>query len=477
LAIVVALSAGIWFEGHQDLPFIFISGDERNYAEIGRRLATGRGLTTGVIYPIEVEWGVHEMHPSLLRPPLWPLVLAGAFTIGPPTEVSAHVAVGLFFVITCVLAFSIGARLGGNVAGLVAGMATALTPALGTYTMLAGTEMLLALWIALVALLLVRESNALWVGFVCGLAYFTRYNAGILLPACLLFLAPGKPRWKPYASCLAGFILACAPWWIRNFIVTGDPFFSLYTATLWAEPGVIPGSVLFLLEAPEVAILHPLLRAYESIPAAILVSPVPTANLVAFAGLLLGCFYWSRPHLAISSAYFLSKVAVAFVVIRSRYMIPFLPAVIALGSAAWTLYGGRVGKYALGLVLLVPFLPTIPLPDPIENVMMGSIEVAKDRTRSHGDAPEHFFRDMKAVTNCLDKSSVVIASDATTVAWYADAVAIQMPLRDDDFWQVVETHPVEFVVGAGPFRQASPGFRDTFVRRTDCGPNTFERRG
>ena len=77
----------------------------------------------------------------------------------------------------------------------------------------------------------------------------------------------------------------------------------------------------------------------------------------------------------------------------------------------------------------------------------------------------------------MDKSSVVIASDATTVAWYADAVAIQMPLRDDDFWQVVETHPVEFVVGAGPFRQASPGFRDTFVRRTDCGPNTFERRG
>ena len=72
-ALVCAIAAIFWVWGHQDLPFLFLSGDERNYSEIGRRIATSRGFTTGVIYPIEVGWGVDHDHSSLLRPP--PLAL------------------------------------------------------------------------------------------------------------------------------------------------------------------------------------------------------------------------------------------------------------------------------------------------------------------------------------------------------------------------------------------------------------------
>ena len=474
--IICALAAGLWVLGHQDLPFMFVSGDERNYAEIARRIATGRGFTTGVIFPIETEWGVHALHPSILRPPLWPLVLAGAFTIGPAAEVSAHMAVGVCFVVTCLIAFLIGARLGGNLTGLVAGTATATTSYMSSYAMLAGTEMFLALWIALVALLLVYRANAFWVGVVCGLAYLTRYNAGLLLVTSLVFLPMGAPRWKPHALCLGGFILVGTPWWLRNFMVTGDPFYSLYTATLWAEPEVVPGSVLSMVEAPEVVLSHPLLRAYEAVPSALLIWPVPAANLMAFAGLLLGCVYLSRPHLAIAGAYFLSKLAITFVVIRSRYLIPFIPAVISLGSAAWVIYGGRFGKVALGLVLLMPLAPTIPVPDVFEGLMNQAINQVRERERSHGDASEFVLRDMRVLATCMDDTSVVLTSDATASAWFVDSIAIQMPQSEEDFWRLADAHSVEFIVGPAPNRVTSARFQKAFARRPDCGPSTFERR-
>ncbi|MFP6639991.1 MAG: glycosyltransferase family 39 protein, partial [Myxococcota bacterium] len=344
VAIVCVVAASFWVSGRQDLPFVFLSGDERNYAEIGRRVATGRGFTTGVIYPIEVDWGVDEAHPSLLRPPLWPLVLAGAFTLGSADEVTAHLVVGLCFVITCLLTYAIGASLRGPLVGLIAGVTAAATPMFSKYAMLAGTEMLLALWIALATLLFVRKANPFWIGCVCGLAYLSRYNAGVLLIASLLFLPANRPRWKPYALCLAGFVLACAPWWLRNAVVTGNPFFSLYTSTLWAGPGLLPGKVLWMLDPPDVSIMHPLMRAYDSMAPALAAWPVPASNLVAFIGLVLGCVYLSRPHLFLGVALLMSKLAVTLVILNNRYLVPFVPSMIALGSAAWVLYGGRIGR-------------------------------------------------------------------------------------------------------------------------------------
>ncbi|MFP8878598.1 MAG: hypothetical protein VCE43_03585, partial [Myxococcota bacterium] len=79
LLAVVVVAAAAWAFAHRHLPWTFLSGDEAEYAEIARRLADGRGFTTGIIYPIEIQWGVHERHPSLLRAPLWPLTLAAVF--------------------------------------------------------------------------------------------------------------------------------------------------------------------------------------------------------------------------------------------------------------------------------------------------------------------------------------------------------------------------------------------------------------
>ena len=113
---VVLAATSIWLYAHRDLPWAFHSGDEAEYAEMGRRLASGRGFTTGIIFPCEVDWGVDDQHPALLRPPLWPVVLAAAFTVAGPQAAAAHIAVLVCFVATSVLAFALAAVLGGIVA-------------------------------------------------------------------------------------------------------------------------------------------------------------------------------------------------------------------------------------------------------------------------------------------------------------------------------------------------------------------------
>ena len=473
-ALVCVIAASFWVSDHQDLPFIFLSGDERNYSEIGRRIATNRGFTTGVIYPIEVEWGVDDDHPSLLRPPLWPLLLAASYSVAPVEERTAHLLVGLCFMITCLLAYAIGARLHGPLVGLIAGATSAATPTFSQFAMIAGTEMLLALWIALATLLIIRKSNPFWIGAVCGLAYLTRYNAGVLLVAGLLFLPPSRPRWKPYALCLAGFLVAGAPWWIRNAMVTGEPFFSLYTATLWAGPGVLPGAVLHMLDPPGVSLTHPLIRGYSVLAEALTLWPLAAANLVAFAGLFLGCLYWSRPHLFVASAFLMTKIAVTLVIINNRYLMPFAPAMIALGSAAWILYGGRVGRILLVCVLFMPFITTIPLPPEIAGV--GLLDAVREHTRTHGEEQTLAKLGATQFSDCMNEETLVIAHDATAVVWAIDNVAIQMPRSEEDFWELTNTYPVEFVISRNPPGLESGRFEEVFRPRPDCGPHIFERR-
>ena len=473
-AVGVALVAmGFWVWGHQDLPLMFLSGDERNYAEIGRRIATGRGFTTGIVYPIEVGWGVDALHPSLLRPPLWPLLLGGAYSVAPADERTTHLLLAVFFVLTCLLTYEIGKRLSGPGVGLLAGVTAAATPAFNRFAMIAGTEILLALWIALATLLIIRRSNAFWIGVVCGLAYLSRYNAAVLLVAALLFLPVDRLRWKPYILCVAGFLLACAPWWIRNAMVTGEPTYSLYTATLWAAPGILPGSMLHMLNPPGVDWLHPLIRSYHALPTALTVWPAGGANLVAFAGLFLGCLYWSRPHLFVACAFLMSKIAVTLVIINDRYLIPFVPSMIALGSAAWILYGGRIGRVLLITILFMPLLSTLPQSPDFTDA---TLEAARQQTRMHGAEHTLSRTSNRGLRECMDEETLAIAQDASAVVWAVDNVTIQMPRSADDFWELTESYPVEFVISPNPPGQHSERFRKAFRPREECGPHVFQRR-
>ena len=365
LAVVLGVAFGAWLSAHRDLPWALFSGDEMEYAEIARRIADGRGFTTGIIFPVEIAWGVHEEHPSLLRPPLWPLVLSAAFRVAGPNEVAAHVAVMLCLLATVAVVFALGRRLSGLVCGTVAGLAVGLSPVLLLHAVLAGTEILLALWIALVFYALASERDPFWPGLVCGLAYLTRYNGALLLPVVLLTLARRPLQLAPLARCVLGFVLVCLPWWARNFAVTGEPFFSLYNLALWVTPEPTPqnGSLLYMIEPDltSAAAMHPLRKAAWLLPTALSQWPLVAANLIAFVGALLACARRDRLCVAFFGGALLMKLAFVFVAIRGRYLIPFVPTLLALGTAFWMRQPSRFRRPALALTLLLPLLAHLPL--------------------------------------------------------------------------------------------------------------------
>ncbi|UYN89279.1 MAG: glycosyltransferase family 39 protein [Anaerolineales bacterium] len=67
-----------------------------------------------------------------------------------------------------------------------------------------------------------------WAGVFCGLAFGTKYTAGILAPLGLLaIMFAGGASWREGLRYLAAALALALPWLARNFFATGNPFYPL----------------------------------------------------------------------------------------------------------------------------------------------------------------------------------------------------------------------------------------------------------
>lgn len=483
-AIILAsalLASGVWLVQHRDLPWRLRSGDEMEYGAIARRISQGQGFTIGSIFPIEVEWGVDERHPTLLRAPLWPAIMGAAFTITGPRSESAHALALVAFAATAAAAAALGLALGGAAVGAVAGAATASSPEVVLYALFTGTETLFALIVTLVFLLAARGRDAFWIGAVCGLGYLTRFNGLLLLPVGLLLLLKRPLEIKPLARCCLGFALVSAPWIARNFAVTGDPLFSYATYVFHLtphHPG--PSGNLLSMLAPDLdsqAAMNPIDKLAILLPMALAHSPLLTANLGASVGVLLGAVRRDRLCLGLLAAVLGTTLLISIVALRGRYLIPFVPAAVAIGAFAWLRYGGRVGQVAIAWILAAPLLPQFPSLLPDTALARRALEHEREDIRQGGVQRAQRERDDADLARCLAHRPLVIAFNAAKVHWTTGALALWNTRSEEDFWTLVDEHPVEFVQRAPP--DAGPDrarFDEVFVARPECGPKVFQRR-
>ncbi len=66
-----------------------------------------------------------------------------------------------------------------------------------------------------------------WAGLLCGLAFGTKYTAGILAPLGVLALLVGRAGWREVLRYLAAALATASPWLVRNLSATGNPFYPL----------------------------------------------------------------------------------------------------------------------------------------------------------------------------------------------------------------------------------------------------------
>jgi len=469
------LAAFTWLWSHQPLPWALWDGDEMEYADIGRHLARGDGFTTNLIYPVELDFGVAENHSSLVRPPLWPITMAAAFVISGPEEWAVHVVLLLLFSLSAALAASLGQQIAGGWAGAIAGVAVATSPQGQVLALLAGTETLLAVLILLVFLLLARQTRGLWLGVVCALAYLTRYNAISLLPVVLLALALGPSPRRAVVECLTGFVLVAMPWWIRNWVLTENPFFTYYRWAMYF--GLTDRSMtttLMHMLVPDVTApwaMDPVEKARTLLPVFLAQWPLASANLSACVGLLVACFRRDRLSLAFALLAVGTTIGLSLALPRARYFAPMFPALLVLGTTGWLRFGGRIRYIGLALLLAAPLIPSIP--EEFNDMQLFRTVLLEAEHR-----PEIIIDRGPDWAQCIARveKPLVVGEDASAVVWLTEATTIWLPALEDDFWEVIGRYPVNFVRIRERRDLITPRFEEEFELLPGCGPNLYRPR-
>jgi tetratricopeptide (TPR) repeat protein len=257
LLVVLALGSAWAFWGHT---FQTLNNEALDSAQIARHVSQGHSVSTNVIpapgTPTLATPPKSKYYPEMKRAPLFPMALAGAFGVGGLKDGTITVFTTLLFVVSVIALFVLAQRL---LKSLPLALATAIAYVLSVPVLSvasAGQPQALGACLLLALLLVLtpknetyettgpvleeggrlaraervgfKGNNLLVVGILAGLCFLNDYcSLFYVLP--LLVLWPGQARkWNLISAltCLAGFLLVAAPWWIRNARIASEPFYS-----------------------------------------------------------------------------------------------------------------------------------------------------------------------------------------------------------------------------------------------------------
>ena len=217
--------------------------DAFDYAQMGRQVSRGEGMTSLQIFPYalgRLEAGGHDVGapwPNMWRFPLPVLARAASFTVLGESDAAALLPALVFSVLTATLLFALGNQLGGPVAG---GLAAALWIASASQRWFAVTGLaepgaaMLAVAIALFALRAKERTSlgsAAMLGLLIGAAVLHRSNLLALAPIATYLVWSATTQGRPARLLALGLaaLAVAAPWWLRNAALFGEPLLNLTT--------------------------------------------------------------------------------------------------------------------------------------------------------------------------------------------------------------------------------------------------------
>lgn len=194
-------------------------GDAPRYPDAGQYLMMSENLRAG-------RGPIIDDHLKAWRAPALPVLLAALESSGLP-RLGLRLALAALASLLPLLLFALARELAlGERVALLAAAAAALWPHQIYFSGLILTEGLVSValaaasWVVVRARRLERLDLALAAGALLALTTLSRFPFGLypVWVMALVALTPPRPRrWKPLlAVLLAGYVLAMAPWWIRN---------------------------------------------------------------------------------------------------------------------------------------------------------------------------------------------------------------------------------------------------------------------
>lgn len=202
------------------LSFSHFVSDEEFYDDIARNMLAGHGY---VIHPGDA--------PSLYRPPMYPVFLAGMFGVFGDSYPPVLVVQLLFDLLTAVVLYRMARDVGGHTTACAAIFLYALYPFFSYYTVRLLTES--AFTMLLMAGLywfhkglqcrsrwfFIAAGVSLGLGILCRFSLF--YVTPLLVLVAVLTQRKDRVVWVNSLICGLTILLIIAPWTCRNYIVTG----------------------------------------------------------------------------------------------------------------------------------------------------------------------------------------------------------------------------------------------------------------
>lgn len=188
--------------------------DARQYVELARSLAAGRGFAAA--FPGEV------LHPTAFRPPLYPFLLSLPMRVtGPDALWPGRLLAIVIGAALIALTVAYTRRIAGDRAGMVAGLVVAVAPSLVANDTITMTESL-GLLLMMGVLLAVLEDRFVLAGALSGVLMLTRPNA-YLVVLVVVVAAARSLGWRRAAAAFGVSLAVVTPWVLRNAVEVGTP--------------------------------------------------------------------------------------------------------------------------------------------------------------------------------------------------------------------------------------------------------------
>ncbi len=254
LPILLVTACLLWF-----MKFYFIGfrigplSDVWDLAQQSRELALGHGFVSKWVHPINLFWISDHAFPNLWRPPFYNIVISGIFWLfGSMSIMVLFLTSGAFFILGAFPLYCFSRRLFDKETALLSAGIYLFSSQLWGFSFEGVEESFFITLSLFIASLLAKYRNSnkfLW-GTLIGLLALSRYATYLFLPivGILVWRTSRKSQAIPLlelTKLLGGFLLINMPWYIRNYIVAGNPFFNMNFLHLASFSPEYPGWSLF----------------------------------------------------------------------------------------------------------------------------------------------------------------------------------------------------------------------------------------
>ena len=232
--------------------------DTWDYAQQGREIYLGHGFSSLFNYPVLWE-RFHSLAatPNFWRPPLYPLLIALGYQLMGTVNLNPLIFLGgLFLALTAALIVRLLEEATASPYSWAGGLIYGFTPAVLQSSFSGLSEPVYAFWMTAVFYNLYRliktnyesKGDLVITGIFFGLAWLTRAETLFFLPVLLVFFyltSLQNIRIKIILYFLVPVLILMSPWWIRNYLLTGNPFFNMSNLLISTYTPTYPGWIRY----------------------------------------------------------------------------------------------------------------------------------------------------------------------------------------------------------------------------------------